>query len=890
MLSKILQAIKNPIIGPIIVSSIVVVFLSLFYMPKLSTQNHKQEIVHEAGILVSHLKSFRSYYTNNIVKKIKANTDLNINFNHATDENTIPLPATTIHNMSEVLTKNSDTNVNFYSDYPFPNRADRVLDKFQKESIKALRENPDKIFAKEDTINGKKVYRVAVADKLVSPSCVNCHNTRPDTPKDDWKLNDVRGVFEVNMPLENSFVLSSLQIKYVLGFLLLAVSGFLLHYSILYFKREKDLLNQSSLLEDEVKKRTIELQNSNQLLLEYKKAVDASAIVSKSDLKGNITYINDAFCEISGYQRDELLGKPHNIIRHPDVDRFFYKDLWQTIRSKEIFKGIIKNRAKDGSVYYVATTIVPILNDKGNIVEYLSLRYDITELVDAKEKAQAAEKAKSTFLANMSHEIRTPLNAIIGFSDILNDADLSSSDKEYANIINRSAKSLLGIINDVLDLSKIESGKLTLEKNSVDIETFLFHIVELFSIQAKEKNINFIFDFDSNLPKIIITDITRLQQVISNLLSNAIKFTDEGGDVKFIVKLVEQVENSFKISFLVKDSGIGMTNEQIQNVFEPFTQADDGISRKYGGTGLGLAICSDIIKLMGSKIELNSQPNRGSEFSFTLNMQKGNKLEIQEVKTDKYELSTNKKDINVLVAEDNINNQTLIKILLEKLGASCDIVQNGYEAIDTYKNNRYDIVLMDINMPELDGVSATKELQRLQKDEDLYQAPIIALTANSISGDRQKYIDSGLDDYLSKPIIFDELKNIFEKYIDGNTPDIVKSVEPKEEAPIEVNYKKSDAMKQLGLDELTVDMLIDNFFLTLDDDIKNLDKAIDSKDSSKIMSCAHYLKGSCANLAMNEAVKLLVDIETKAQNDQLDSIDTKKLKYTMDKIKESLQR
>ena len=469
MFKFIYKTITNPIIGPVAVSSIMLMLLAIFYLPTLSLQNQKDKIVQESLSLINDLKTFRSYYSDNVVDKLKNITNISIDYNHDIASNTIPLPATTIHNLSERLTKERGINVNFFSDYPFPFRADRVLDKYQKESITFLRANPNEIFLKEDFIDNKKVYRVAVSDILTSPSCVSCHNTRIDTPKNDWKLGDVRGVLEVVIPLQNQFLLNSEQSKLIIIFMLFVILAFLLHYGILFLNREKEIKLQTKILGEEVEKRTKDLNNSNLLLLEYKKAVDASAIVSKADLKGIITYVNDIFCELSGYKKEELIGKPHSIVRHPDMPKELFKELWKTIQSKKIFKGIIKNKAKNGEIYYVASTIVPILDNNAEIIEYLSLRYDITELVEAKEKAEIAQKVKSIFLANMSHEIRTPLNAIIGFSDILCESNIANEEKENAKIISRSAKSLLNIINDVLDISKMENGKFELEEKEFSL-------------------------------------------------------------------------------------------------------------------------------------------------------------------------------------------------------------------------------------------------------------------------------------------------------------------------------------------------------------------------------------------------------------------------------------
>ena len=627
MFKFIYKTITNPIIGPVVVSSVVLSLLVMFYLPTLSLQNQKDKVVIESLTLIDHLKIFRTYYNEAIVKKLKSKTDIAIDYNHEIASNTIPLPATVIYNLSERLNNERGITVNFFSDYPFPNRQKRVLDGHQKESLSFLRENPSETFVKEDYIDNKKVLRVSVSDVLTSQECLNCHNHRIDTPKNDWKLGEVRGAFEVIMPLEEQFLLNPIQIKASIAFMLFVIASFILHYTILFLRREKEIKFQTALLEEEVSKRTKDLNSSNLLLLEYKKAVDASAIVSKSDLIGNIIYVNDTFCEISGYSKEELISKPHNIVRHPDMPKEFFKDLWNTIKAKKVFKGILKNKNKNGEAYYVASTIVPILDDNGDIIEYLSLRYDITELVDAKEKAEIAQKAKSTFLANMSHEIRTPLNAIIGFSDILCESNINIEEKEHAKIISRSAKSLLNIINDVLDISKMENGKFELEEAEFSLFNLTEHITELFSVNIKDKNIKFIYTFDPLLPELILSDSYRIQQVLSNLISNAIKFTPENGKVYFEIKVIEKNDKNVKINFIIKDTGIGISKEQEEFIFKPFSQADSGITRKFGGTGLGLAICNDIVTMLKSKIQIKSELNKGSEFSFIVDFKIGNSID-----------------------------------------------------------------------------------------------------------------------------------------------------------------------------------------------------------------------------------------------------------------------
>jgi len=371
-----------------------------------------------------------------------------------------------------------------------------------------------------------------------------------------------------------------------------------------------------------------ELEKSNNLLKEYKKAVDAGAIVSKTNLKGIITYVNDRFINISGFTREELLGSNHNIVTSPNTPKSVFKNLWKTIKAKDIWSGNIENKKKDGTSYFVTATIIPILDENQQIIEYIALRYDITEQIEAVTKAKKAENTKSLFLANMSHEIRTPLNAIIGFTKILKNSKLEKKEASYINIIDTSAENLLGIVNDILDISKIENGSLVCE--SIEFNPFkeFNSIIDLFVAKATEKNINLIYNIDTKILHKIIGDPLRIKQVLSNLISNAIKFSHENSDIVVDIKLVQQEHKYCKIGFSVQDTGIGISKEKQETIFDDFTQADDSTSREYGGTGLGLSISNKIVKALGSSIQIESEANKGSRFYFTLeykNNEKNNK-------------------------------------------------------------------------------------------------------------------------------------------------------------------------------------------------------------------------------------------------------------------------
>ena len=872
-MKKILSIFKDPYIGPIFVISVILLVIMIFIIPKYSYENQKIIMEKKAVDIVNNLKKIRAYYTEHIIKDLKNHPEININFDHKIKDGTIPLPATLLHDFTELLAE-EDMEIKLYSEYPFENRKDRVLNDFQKESLSYLINNPKEIYSKIiQTPMGEK-FAVAIPDIFFDQTCVNCHNTRIDSPKRDWELGDVRGVIKVSAPVKHELYLSSNQVLTLFLILVTLILILGIHYTIMSIKRTREHEKIKINLEEEIDKRTKELQNSIKILNQYKNAVDSSSIVSKTDKYGKITFVNDEFCRVSKYTKEELIGKNHNIIRHEDMPKEIFKDLWETIKSKQIWKGQIKNKAKDGTSYYVASTIAPILNLDDEIEEYLAIRLDVSEIVEGQLKAKRADEAKSTFLANMSHEIRTPLNAIIGFSELLDKSqNLDTQSKKQAQIINSSAVSLLTIINDILDVSKIDSGNFTLSIEESNIILISENVIELFSKRAMEKHLKLIFNLDPNVPICIETDGVRLKQVLSNLLSNAIKFTPKNGVVSLNISLIENLNKKAKIRFEVEDTGIGIAKEKLLTIFDPFIQVDNKSNREYQGTGLGLSICSHIIKALNSNIFVQSIENQGTKFYFELEVKtcidnicinknylhhlnfkiinKNSSIfnhakqylelfgviedefkpidviiycsvdnfekELQEIrknyinsallilheyeddlknldlneneyalalpfygskindaieellnKTDKRKIVINgikKFNGKVLVAEDNSANQELISYILEEMGIEFTIKSNGLEILNEFKKESFDLILMDINMPVLDGVETFKQIRIYEKENNLEKTPIVALTANAIKGDKQRFLEIGMDNYLTKPINVKELKDIFDIYL-----------------------------------------------------------------------------------------------------------------------------
>jgi len=489
-------------------------------------------------------------------------------------------------------------------------------------------------------------------------------------------------------------------------------------------------------------------------LQQFVDALNRSAIVSKSDPKGTIIYVNDKFCEVSGYAKDELIGKGHNIVRHEDMPREIFTQLWQEIQQNKTFHALIKNKAKNGKPYYVDTHISAILDLDGNIQEYVAVRYDVTELVHTRDEALSAQKSKDKFLSTMSHELRTPLNAVIGFSELLQKSLTDPAYTTYINSIVDSAQDLLRLINDILDLAKIESGSFKIVNAPFNLEISLGKLIQRYNTQALESDITLECFCKSNNTLELYGDWLRISQVISNLLSNAIKFTLKKGTVQCSAFY----ENN-ELHIRVEDTGIGIQEEDLENVFSPFTQADDTTTRAYGGAGLGLSISKDLIEMMGGRFEVKSEVNVGSSFDIYI------PLEICEKNKNVDAISASDTSFDfkghVLVVEDNKTNQLMLCMMLEDLGLSSDVADNGQIAIDVYQEGKYDLILMDENMPVMGGTEA------MQKLHDMYESlvPVIVVTANVVQGDREKFLEDGMDDYIPKPVNEKDLASVISKYL-----------------------------------------------------------------------------------------------------------------------------
>lgn len=500
------------------------------------------------------------------------------------------------------------------------------------------------------------------------------------------------------------------------------------------------------------------------------------------------------------------------------------------------------------------------------------------EALDAKEKAESADKAKSEFLANMSHELRTPMNGIIGMSDMLEETGLTQEQSEYNEILQSSAKSLLLIVNDILDLSKIEAGGMELEAEPFPLRKAISETVELFMSIASKRGLVLSADIARNLPRFIEGDEGRFIQILRNLLGNAIKFTDVGS----VHLIAESRGNTLYIS--VSDTGIGVPENQIDKIFGKFTQANNTSSRKYGGTGLGLAITKQLVEMMNGEIGVQNNKVQGSLFWFRIPLKVRDDIDnilekfVPRRNGPEAPVTQSTATINlnarILLAEDHPTNQFLMKRLLTKIGfKKIDCVETGKEAVDAFEKNRYDLILMDCQMPEMDGYEATREIRRLQHPSS--NIPVIAMTANAMVGDREKCMEAGMDDYISKPIDAKKFIALISRWLSQMStsqliPENTQTLPERRkttEMPVDIIHLETFTDGDKDVEQ----QLFSLFLEQADISLSRLRDAISSHDNEEWRSASHKFKGAAANLG----AKKLSEICHAAESAFLQTADAK---------------
>ncbi len=527
----------------------------------------------------------------------------------------------------------------------------------------------------------------------------------------------------------------------------------------------------------------------------------AIGVAQVDSLTGRLLRVNSKYCEMMGYAPDELLQFDFMRLTLPD-DLGPNLAAIEQLRSGALREFTLEKRLirKDGTPFWVNLSVsamwppgsppsqhIAVIDDiqerklaeaeRRSLHETLErsvaertkqLRDTLDELTRAKDAAEAGSRAKSAFLANMSHEIRTPLNAVIGFTELVLGTPLRADQRDYLALVQSSGESLLNVINDVLDFSKIEADRLDLELIPFDHTELLDNAMKSFNLRCLQKNLKCSCRIDHDVPVVLTGDAGRLRQVLTNLVGNAIKFT-EHGEVAVVVTIESSMDHTVALRYSVRDTGIGISTDKVERVFQPFEQADLSTSRRFGGTGLGLAISSRLVEMMGGRIWVESQEGHGSTFHFTAQFgvphepssatRPNEESTISEPGQDGTVAKSNlpaMRPLKILLAEDSLMNQKLTISLMTKYGHHLNIANNGCEAFAMWQQADYDLILMDVQMPEMDGLEATR-LIRAREQQSGRHIPIIAVTAHSLKGDRERCLESGMDDYAAKPIRIDEL-------------------------------------------------------------------------------------------------------------------------------------
>lgn len=813
-------------------------------------------------------------------------------------------------------------------------------------------------------------------------------------------------------------------------------------------------------------------------LIMLNNAVEQSAdMIFITDTEGVIEYVNPAVQKGTFYEPEEMIGNKMSILKSAKHDKKFYKNMWNTIKLGKIWQGRLTNKKKDGVFYDENMTISPVKSKDNRVTHFVAIKNDISEIIknenelkqakefaentaeDIKntlkeseklrsiaekakeqalefaEQAKEANESKSEFLANMSHELRTPLNGIIGLTDIMLNTSLTKEQEKNLNLILFSGKSLLSLVNDILDLSKIEEGRIVMDKHEFNLHETIEYIAEQQSFPAYMKGLELIDKICNGVPKLVIGDARRVTEVLINLIGNAIKFTDKG-EILLETDLILNDGNSQIVHFHVKDTGIGISQNKQDKIFERFTQADSSTLRKYGGAGLGITISKSLVELMGGKIWVESELKKGSDFNFTIKFDlpenakevklisdervKGLKVlisvhnstnmellsglmkswdcnvitenrfdkmreilingqrenspvdlllvdyhteelclikhirKISESKNTKIIYLTNRisgsatqavkfganaalnkpvkklellnviiktfqdnpmekeekqegrsesikgEELKIILAEDNLVNQEVGKSTLKILGHQCTIAENGKDTIAAWQQGGYDLILMDVHMPMMDGLEATALIRELEekkiKDGDINsdeRIPIIAMTACAMDGDKEKCLGAGMDDYISKPFNIEQLRECIKRNISKKeVEEIPKPDNTKNESVEESPYNLDNLNILLDNDKDTIKKIIQKFIESTEKNISNLEPAIQNKDAREIQHIAHTIKGASSQLGAKELTNIAFGLEVNGKENNMQNITEgfEKLSNAFNKVKISITK
>ena len=601
-------------------------------------------------------------------------------------------------------------------------------------------------------------------------------------------------------------------------------------------------------------------------------AEDMPLMISTTLADGTILYANKAYCTCFGVRREDLLGRSFLKFLVEEDRKKARKAITEQTPDQPISTLEERVVVADGSLRWHRWMNRAFFDSEGRVQFLQSVGEDITErklseeaLLAAKDQAQRASAAKSEFVANVSHEIRTPMNGILGLSELLLETELKDEQRNFARMIHTSASNLLGVLNDILDFSKVEAGRFELNILPFSPANLVRESADLFSPQAASKELLIHLWLDGFFPPLLLGDPVRLRQILINLISNAVKFTKEGS-VTVSAKMLREGEKSVDILFSVADTGPGIPDALLADIFTPFKQGEAFLNRRHGGTGLGLAISSSFVEMMGGFLLVESAPGTGSSFSFSLTFEKGEERRPDHLKKEETEalpVRTRGSDPTVLVVEDNAVNRELVRLLLAKAGYEATLAENGREAVDILSKKRFGLVLMDIQMPVMDGYEATQAIRDPSSDVLDHTVPVVALTAHAVEGFRDECLSRGMDDYLPKPFSSADLLGLLYKWLPMKTrPEAPGPAREGAQAasPGQDMFDAEGFFSKLFNDRQEGKELLELFLESFPEDIELLRQAINNGEYETAAKVAHTMKGTAGNAcarSMSQCAKAL---------------------------------
>ncbi len=767
----------------------------VLYTYQSSERVVRQYATDSAAAHAASITQFRNFYAQELVP-LAVQGGMEITHDYKQREKALPLPATLAIDLGHYLSKvDGGTQVRLYSAQPFPWRlADQQLDSFQQQALQHLKARPDEPFVREEIMHGVRVLRFAQADRML-PKCVSCHNSYPGSPRTNWKEGDVRGALEVILPVSQWQLASTEVLNRTFSILLALLMGGLLMiwYSV---RRLRGALMKARQLSAErhqaigqlsgeiTERKSVErdLRLSESKLNSIFQSVPEAIVVA--DAQGRIVQCNDATAAMFGYRMDQLMGQRINLLMNLSESRQHdvYMQNYLISREKKLINQprVLQGRRQDGTSFPVRLTINETRVDNAHF--FIGVMQDFTAiqdaqdmLVDAKDKAEQANRLRGEFLANMSHEIRTPMNGILGMTELALDTDDSKEQKEYLTLARDSAHHLLHIINEILDFSKIEANALELELLEVVPSQLIRHTARSLEQLARVKGVELRVQTDASVPDLVWLDAVRMRQVLTNLIGNAIKFTDQGSVTIRAEAMPGPDAQTQVLCIRITDTGIGFDPSRTDALFSPFTQADGSVTRSFGGTGLGLAITRSLLQLMGGDITAHSQPGQGATFVATLPV----KLVVRNLAFEAAARVNGNassgspqpgRSLSVLLVEDHDINRKLAEIMLQRMGYGFDTANDGQHALELLDQHDFDVVLMDVMMPVMDGLTALRLLREKEAGTGRRTA-VLMVTAHAMTGDKERFLAAGADGYVSKPMSQEALQKEINRVVVADTPD-----------------------------------------------------------------------------------------------------------------------